>query len=46
MISYVNNKGRRVSLEAEAEEAISFSEYRVNDFREWKGLQVVFATGE
>jgi hypothetical protein len=33
---------KRIAKEVQAEEAIRFTEYRVNDFREWKGLQVVF----
>ena len=41
-----DNAVARIAREAETEEAIRFTESRDSEFREWKGLQVVFATGE
>jgi len=41
-----DNAVAEIAREAETEEAIRFTESRDSEFREWKGLQVVFATGE
>ena len=36
----------RVAREVQAEEAIRFSEYRDNEFKEWQGMQIDFVAGK